>query len=100
MDLERVIELLNIEYQCVLRNHRETCDRNCVDCDLVQEDSELLEMYRNAIYTLERQKPKTVTRIEYNGSWYFQCPNCDRGEDLLIGWSYCPYCGQAVKWDD
>ena len=45
MTNERAIELLNIERQCVGSN----CDRDCANCERVQEEDELLEMYEYVI---------------------------------------------------
>ena len=53
MTLERVIELLEIEHQCILRNTNGECNRQCAVCDLVQDDAELDEMYRTAIDVLK-----------------------------------------------
>ena len=53
MPIERMIELLKIEHECILRNTRGDCDRNCADCELVQDDGELDEMYTNVIFILE-----------------------------------------------
>ena len=52
MTKERVHELMNIELQCIKRNIA-GCDRNCVSCDLVQKDEDLLEAYRLVILMLE-----------------------------------------------
>lgn len=41
MTLKRMVELLEIEKECVGRN----CNRDCGNCDLVQDAGELLEMY-------------------------------------------------------
>ena len=54
MTTERMIELLEIERQCVLR--AANCNRNCAVCNLVQEDKELLEMYEGVINLLKEQK--------------------------------------------
>jgi len=54
MTTERMIELLEIERQCVLRSAN--CNRNCTVCNLVQEDKELLEMYEGVINLLKEQK--------------------------------------------
>ena len=48
--LLRAIELLGIERECVSRD----CDRDCGRCDLVQEKSELLEMYDEVIRIISR----------------------------------------------
>ena len=44
-----VITGLRIERECVSRD----CDRNCVECDIVQERDWLLLVYDNAIKILE-----------------------------------------------
>ena len=49
MTQERIVELLNIERECVARGN--TCGRTCASCELVQEDQELLEMYDTLINT-------------------------------------------------
>ena len=55
MTIQRIIELLEIEHECILRNSHDDCDRNCADCDLVQDDEELHEMYTDAIALLKEQ---------------------------------------------
>ena len=53
MSLDRVIELLKIERECVLRQNGNGCQREntncCVGCDLVQSDNEIFQMYNVAI---------------------------------------------------
>lgn len=61
MTLKRAIELLKIERACVMRNagcspDGVVCDRQCAKCDLVQEDTDLLEMYSFVINKLSREK--------------------------------------------
>ena len=53
MTVERMIELLKIEKECVTRASTDICDRQCDKCDLVQEDKELLMMYDQVISHLE-----------------------------------------------
>lgn len=57
MTVERIIELLEIENECILRNASGECNRYCAECDLVQDDTELLEMYTEAIALLKAQEP-------------------------------------------
>lgn len=47
MNIERAIELLKIEKECVERGS--TCDRKCAKCPLVQKDYELIDMYKFVI---------------------------------------------------
>lgn len=45
MELTRAIELLEIERECVMRD----CNRDCANCDLVQDRDELVTMYNTVI---------------------------------------------------
>lgn len=56
MTIQRMIELLKIEHECMLRGAHDDCDRNCADCELVQDDGELHEMYTNVIGILEEYR--------------------------------------------
>lgn len=56
MKIARMIELLKIEHECMLRGAHDDCDRNCADCELVQDDGELHEMYTNVIGILEEYR--------------------------------------------
>ena len=53
MTKERILELLKIEMECVNRNHLHEYNRDCANCDLVQNDVELLTMYSLVIGILE-----------------------------------------------
>ena len=55
LDMDRIIELLNIERECVRRNSGQNCDRNCGACDLVQDDKELMAAYDSAVEMLTTQ---------------------------------------------
>lgn len=61
MTIQRMIELLEIEHECMLRGSHDDCDRNCADCELVQDDNELHEMYTNVIALMKEQQPKVLT---------------------------------------
>ena len=52
MTKDEVIKYLKIERECISRN----CDRNCGECDLVQEQEILLEAYDCAIALLEENE--------------------------------------------
>ena len=58
---ERMLELLKIEQKCVKRNSgldedfEGKCDRDCANCELVQKDEDLLDMYAKAIRLVERE---------------------------------------------
>lgn len=51
MTIDRTIELLKIERECVHR--AETCTRQCERCPLVQDTGDLLEAYDDAIMWLK-----------------------------------------------
>lgn len=113
MTVERMIELLEIEKECVLRNASGECNRYCAGCDLLQDDTELHEMYTEAIALLKAQEQREphYTKLEYivNGMPvainHPECPRCyDNGlvlwdAEIEKGAAYCKRCGQAVKWE-
>ena len=57
MTMQRVIDILRTERECVERAGTATpnkaCDRTCADCDLVLDDKEILEAYSMAIGFIE-----------------------------------------------
>ena len=96
MQIERMIELLKIEHECMLRKSHDDCNSNCADCDLVQDDLELDEMYTCVIDILQKKikpyesrakLPCTCVRkkLETWSGWKdghptysVKCPNCGR----------------------
>lgn len=60
MIIERIIELLEIEKECVLRNATGGCNRYCAKCGLLQDDTELHEMYTEVIALLQAQEPRVI----------------------------------------
>jgi hypothetical protein len=64
MTIERIIELLEIEKECILRNATGECNRDCAKCDLVQDDTELQEMYTEVIAMTKAQEPRVMTLEE------------------------------------
>ena len=98
IDREKVIKGLQIERECVARD----CDRDCRTCDLAKEWEWLLSVYDDALELLKEQEPKTV--LNRDDGYY--CPQCSTiatrimgVQKLHPGTRYCPYCGQAVKWE-
>ena len=63
MTVERMIELLKIEHECMLRKSYNKCT-DCLSCDLVQDDAELHEMYTDVIAFLENKQPRLLTKQE------------------------------------
>lgn len=58
MKIYRVLELLKIERECVTRQSpcnekSKLCDRNCGECDIAQNDLEIIEMYDFVISMIE-----------------------------------------------
>lgn len=55
------------------------------------------EMSRLAIKALEKQIPKKMTDDGYH---HITC-DCGHRIDMCMRFeiSYCPYCGQAIKWE-
>ena len=101
MSINRMVELLEIEHTCMLRGAHDDCDRNCADCELVQDDNELHEMYTNVISMLKEREAKNVVNmtLSKNYSLIASCPKCNALLTRVEHKNYCGICGQAVKWE-
>ena len=64
MTKERMIELLEIEHECMRRGAHSECDRDCAKCEIVQDDKELDEMYTGVIALLKEQEEQIKNRDE------------------------------------
>ena len=86
MTVERMIELLKIEKECVLRNASGECNRYCAGCDLLQDDTELHEMYTEVIAMLKAQEPRVMTWEEAKSAYVIEYRSgkmCEIGSALL-----------------
>ncbi len=111
MSIRKMVELLEIEHTCMLRGAHDDCDRNCADCELVQDDNELHEMYTNVISMLKEQEAvegqwipiESPTGVEAFGVkemtvMNVRCSVCGSEEDVsFTGYKYCPRCGAKMK---
>lgn len=69
----------------------------CGECPY--EGACLNRLKADALALLKAQEPKPVKRWNTKEASPY-CPNIDAcGRLLEEGWAYCPYCGQAVKWE-
>ena len=66
MTKQEILTGLRIERECVSRN----CDRDCANCDIVQERDWLLEVYDNAIKLIENIKMPVPIGYTSNGIFY------------------------------
>ena len=94
-----------IEKECINRD----CNRDCANCDIVQDVEDLNNAYDVAINALEKQIPKKPDCIE-DKMWC--CPVCDN--HLLPKWvkyptelmpkteglPYCMSCGQKIDFGE
>jgi len=109
LTIQRMLELLEIEHECMLRGAHDDCDRNCCDCELVQDDYELHEMYTDVISLLKKQEPlePKKVKIDQAGPLYHRCycSKCGHYVGNMINnkvadvyENYCSNCGHEVKW--
>lgn len=66
MTKQEILTGLRIERECVSRD----CNRDCANCDIVQERDWLLEMYDSAIALIENIKPNIPIGCTNNGMFY------------------------------
>lgn len=79
-----------IEKECINRD----CNRDCANCDIVQNVEDLNNAYDVAINALEKQipkKPKTDDRYVM-----YICPWCN--DFVKVSHNYCQNCGQKLDW--
>ena len=48
---------------------------------------------------LKRNEPMKVD-LTTEHIWFYKCPNCGVGYNIMEGSSYCPDCGQKLDWSD
>lgn len=98
---ERMLELLKIEQKCVKRgsgldeNFEGACNRDCANCDLVQKDADLLDMYEKVIRLVEREVERTKREKRYKEEakrerkWHedFQKKDPEGYEKLMREWA-------------
>ena len=82
-----------IEKECINRN----CDRDCANCDIVQNVEDLNNAYDIAIKALEKQIAKKPIYDNYHRAGY-RCPNCNNTNPW--GYEHCRYCGQKLDWSE
>ena len=93
-----------IEKECINRD----CNRDCANCDIVQDVEDLNNAYDVAINALKKQIPKKPTPIDYEkymdtvknalflkGAYW--CPNC---KHVVKCGTYCSDCGQKLDWNE
>ncbi len=73
MEKTEIIKYLKIERECISRD----CDRNCGQCDLVQEQETLLNVYNNAINIIKQSI--TCEECMYDAPYHYCC-KCECGE--------------------
>lgn len=54
MEFTDALRLMGIEKRCVQRNSLSLCYRQCERCDLVQEDTDLIEAFQMAEFALKK----------------------------------------------
>lgn len=78
MTIDRMIELLEIERECVLRNACGDCNRYCAECDLLQDDTELHEMYTSVIDLVKEEKPRVISVNEIKAMSFVWLEDIDK----------------------
>ena len=62
MKKSRILELLECERQCILRNSLESCNRDCANCDLLQDSEALLTMYDLVKRIVDNHEQRVIGR--------------------------------------
>lgn len=86
MTRQRMVELLEIEKECARRNACGECNRSCHICDLLQDDTELHEMYEEVIALVKAQEPRVMTFEEV------------MSDDTEIAWTEAEFEDDEYAW--
>lgn len=101
MTRQRMVELLEIEKECVRRNACGECNRACHICDLLQDDTELHEMYEEVIALVKAQEPRVLALDEIHLGMAVWLEDVDKADVILaIGGSSCGGCKCFITVDD
>lgn len=114
MKTDQMLILLECERQCILRNSLDSCNRDCANCDLLQDSEALLDMYDLVKEIVRKQGEKNMGRwkqlkgdfLTPGGTPYWVCGGCG-GSGHLHGVEYvkrkiiCDNCGRIniYPWD-
>lgn len=83
MTRQRMVELLEIEMECVRRNACGECNRACHICDLLQDDTELHEMYEEVIALAKAQEPRVLALDEIHRGMAVWLEDVDKADVML-----------------
>lgn len=101
MTRQRMVELLEIEKECVRRNSCGECNRACHICDLLQDDTELHEMYEEVIAMVKAQEPRVLALDEIHRGMTVWLEDVDKADVILaIGGSSGGGCKCFITVDD
>lgn len=101
MTRQRMVELLEIEKECVRRNGCGECNRACYICDLLQDDTELHEMYEEVIALVKAQEPRVLALEEIHRGMAVWLEDVDKTDVILaIGGSSGGGCKCFITVDD
>ena len=53
MQIDKILQIMQNEKQCIIRNSKQQCNRECNKCDLVLEDKEIIEAYTYVIHIIK-----------------------------------------------
>lgn len=98
MSADEAKKFFLIEKECINRN----CDRNCINCDIVQNVDDLNDVYNVGILALEKQASKKPVEVsELYGC--VKCPVCQDETSINVfefDDCYCVNCGQKLAWGE
>ena len=65
----------------------------------------LFESIEIAISAIKKQIPKKIEYVSDGDAedslvWEYRCPVCEEELYKCNYYAYCPYCGQAIDWED
>ena len=88
----QIAKLMRAERACVMRNSN-GCDKDCLHCDLVQDDKELIQAYTEAIDKLENPNYKQIIPCCMCDYWDkesgLSARTCRKHQRITVQYGYC-----------
>ena len=54
MTIERIYNIIENEFACVIRNDAGKCNRDCANCDLLMDTNDIIKAYTDTLHILKR----------------------------------------------
>lgn len=99
MTIQRMIELLENERDCLQWWSYGDCDMICSECDLKRDNGELYDMYTNVISVLKEYGKPDCEHTEHDGIGCLGYAGCTQDDEPIEACKECEKYTGNIYWD-